>query len=93
MEQLPKTVAIVGLGYVGLPLACLCAGKKYKTYAIDVDQKKIELIEKGISPIKDKKLEEDIKKLWRNGGDNNSKIIFKRVKKYLKEAIKFLKAE
>ncbi len=53
-------VAVIGLGYVGLPLACLCAEKGYKTYAVDIDPKKIELIKKGISPICDKKLQEEL---------------------------------
>ena len=28
-------VSVIGLGYVGLPLACLCAEKEYTTYGID----------------------------------------------------------
>ena len=48
-----KTVTIVGLGYVGLPLACLCAEKGFKVYGLDIDKNKIELINRGISPIDD----------------------------------------
>ena len=33
-----KTITIVGLGYVGLPLACLCAEKGYKVYGFDVNK-------------------------------------------------------
>ena len=46
-----KTVTIVGLGYVGLPLACLCAEKGYKVYGYDFDKNKVDLINRGISPI------------------------------------------
>ena len=55
-----ETITIVGLGYVGLPLACLCAEKGHKTYALDIDKNKADLINKGISPIKDEHI---IKKL------------------------------
>jgi len=61
--MLNKTVCVVGLGYVGLPLLCLSIEKGYKAYGFDIDKKKIELINKGISPIKDKFLEEKLKKL------------------------------
>ena len=34
------SVSVIGLGYVGLPLACLCAKKGYTTYGIDIDTEK-----------------------------------------------------
>jgi nucleotide sugar dehydrogenase len=52
----PK-VCVIGLGYVGLPLAAVCASKGYQTYGFDNDLKKIELIKKGISPFKEEFLE------------------------------------
>src|SRR3989344_1379390 len=36
-----ETVAVVGLGYVGLPLALLAEEKGYKVIGIDIDEKKI----------------------------------------------------
>ncbi|MBU0598624.1 nucleotide sugar dehydrogenase [Patescibacteria group bacterium] len=45
-------ITIVGIGYVGLPLACLCGEKGYKTFGISKDRKKINQINNGISPIK-----------------------------------------
>ena len=48
-----KTITIVGLGYVGLPLAILCAGKGHKVFGLDIDQKKIDLINQNKSPIDD----------------------------------------
>lgn len=67
-EPLSKTtkkeaVSVIGLGYVGLPLACLCAEKKYETYGIDSDFSKVELINKGISPIDDNQLKRELKKV------------------------------
>lgn len=56
-------VGIIGLGYVGLPLACLCAKKGHEVYGIDLSQEKIDLINCGRSPIKDCRLENDIREL------------------------------
>ena len=56
-------IAIVGLGYVGLPLACLCAEKGLNVYGVDVDKNKISLINQGISPIDDEELKEKIRLL------------------------------
>ncbi|MEA2038027.1 MAG: nucleotide sugar dehydrogenase [Nanoarchaeota archaeon] len=52
-----RSVAIIGLGYVGLPLALLCSKNGHKTYGIDVDNNKIESIKKGINPIENSKME------------------------------------
>ena len=48
-----KAVAIIGLGYVGLPLACICAGKGYEVRGFDLDAEKVALVNAGKSPIKD----------------------------------------
>ena len=46
-----QVVTIVGIGYVGLPLACLCGMKGFRTYGIAKEKHKINLINRGISPI------------------------------------------
>ncbi len=47
-----KTVAgIIGLGYVGLPLAMACSKAGFRTIGIDIDQTKVDLLEKGFSYI------------------------------------------
>jgi len=58
-----SSVSIVGLGYIGLPLACLCAEKNIDTYGIDIDKNKISLIKQGISPIDDPDLRDSVKKI------------------------------
>ena len=58
-----KAVAIVGLGYVGFPLACLCAEKGMEVYGIDLDKNKVNAIKEGKSPIDDQILKEKAKKL------------------------------
>jgi len=54
---MPKSISIIGLGYVGLPLAVLCREKSLETKGFDTDKKKIALIREGKSPIKDAWLE------------------------------------
>jgi len=46
-------IGVVGLGYVGLPLAVEYANKGFKTYGIDIDKKKIDSLKKRINYILD----------------------------------------
>ena len=48
-----KTITVVGLGYVGLPVACLCAEKGLKVYGFEISSEKVSSINKWESPIKD----------------------------------------
>jgi len=57
-----KAIAIIGLGYVGLPLACLCAEKGIDVYGVDTDKTRADLISKGISPIDDHELKASVKR-------------------------------
>ncbi len=45
-------IAVAGLGYVGLPLALRFAEKGFKTFGLDVDKSKVELLQSGNSYIK-----------------------------------------
>lgn len=66
-----KTVAIIGLGYVGLPLAIRCAEKGYKVFGVDLDDKKLAKIKKGQSPFKEEFIEQRISLLKKvNVGDD-----------------------
>lgn len=58
-----ETVCIVGLGYVGLPLACLCAEKGLRVNAFDLDKSIVEKTNRGVSHIKDNDLESRLGKL------------------------------
>ncbi len=62
MNNLIKTVAVIGLGYVGLPLAVRAKEKGYEVIGLERDEKKIELINKGISPIEEEYLYENLPK-------------------------------
>ena len=44
-------VGVIGLGYVGLPLAMLISNKGFKTYGFDIDENKIKLLKKKKSYI------------------------------------------
>jgi UDP-N-acetyl-D-mannosaminuronic acid dehydrogenase len=45
------TVAVIGLGYVGLPVACSVARAGFRVLGIERDHTKVALLRKGISPI------------------------------------------
>ena len=47
--QKEHTIAILGLGYVGLPLA-VAFSKKYKTLGFDINAEKAALIASGVDP-------------------------------------------
>jgi nucleotide sugar dehydrogenase len=48
-----KTVVVVGLGYVGLPMALRSKEVGYDVYGLDLDQSKLDLINQGKSPIEE----------------------------------------
>ena len=50
-----KSVAVIGLGYVGLPLLRLLSVRKIKSYGFDINHKKILSIKKNFSYISDLK--------------------------------------
>jgi nucleotide sugar dehydrogenase len=62
MPKQEKIVCVIGLGYVGLPLAVRCVEKGYKTYGLELDKEKVALINKGKSPIEEKFLEDNLPK-------------------------------
>jgi UDP-N-acetyl-D-glucosamine dehydrogenase len=58
-----KTVTIIGLGYVGLPLACLCAEKGHGVYGLEIKEEIVKKVNDGVSPLKDAELSAQVKKL------------------------------
>jgi UDP-N-acetyl-D-glucosamine dehydrogenase len=51
IKKKKAVIGIVGLGYVGLPLAILFAKKGFKVFGFDIDSKKIKLINSNHSYI------------------------------------------
>ena len=45
-----ENVVVVGMGYVGFPLACILANCGYKVSGIDVNEQRIDQVNKGILP-------------------------------------------
>ena len=52
-NKMSTTISVIGLGYVGLPLAISAAQSGYEVNGIDVDRVKVEFIKSGKSPIED----------------------------------------
>ena len=62
-----RTISVVGLGYVGLSLAVALGLKGFKVIGIDIDSRKISAINKGLSPIKEPGVVENLPQLVREG--------------------------
>jgi UDPglucose 6-dehydrogenase len=62
----PSTVAVIGVGYVGLTTAVCLAHLGNRIIAVDVDEDKVQSMSKGIAPI----LEEGLDELMREGIDS-----------------------
>lgn len=58
MENNKPKVCIIGMGYVGLPLAAICAQKGYFVTGFDIDQEKLNIIAQRKSPFHEKFLED-----------------------------------
>lgn len=56
-------ICVMGLGYVGLPLACLCAKKGHEVCGIDLNKEIVEKTNRGISHVADEKLNRELKEL------------------------------
>ena len=74
MEKKSQTVCIIGLGYVGLPLAVQCALKGYTVYGLENDTEKNALINDGQSPIKEEFLEKNLPNVKITATDDASVI-------------------
>ena len=55
-------ISVLGTGYVGLVSGVCLAEKGHEVVCVDIDQKKVDLINQGISPIFETGLEDLLKK-------------------------------
>lgn len=62
MSATKEKIAVIGLGYVGLPLALLADKKGYEVVGIDTNREKIQLISKKVSPISDQRISKELEK-------------------------------
>jgi len=70
LEQIKNresTVCVVGLGYVGLPTAIFFAENGFNVIGVDVEEKKLTLINQGISPLGELGLDERLQKVVEDG--------------------------
>ena len=56
-----KSICVVGLGYMGLPMASLLSLAGFKTFGVDLNDKKLDLISKGQSPFDEAGMTESLK--------------------------------
>lgn len=70
MSQLDKKIknksariCVIGLGYVGLPTSVFFADRGFSVIGVDVDKRKVDMINSGVSPLKDLDLNEQVKRL------------------------------
>jgi UDP-N-acetyl-D-glucosamine dehydrogenase len=57
MSLTEKKIAVIGLGYVGLPLAALCAKKGYPVVGLDAKEAVVEQLQQGRCHIRDEAVE------------------------------------
>jgi len=62
-----KKVAVIGMGYVGLPLAALCAKKGYTVVGLDTNKAAVEKLKSGISHIRDEIVERLLREAHQTG--------------------------
>jgi UDP-N-acetyl-D-glucosamine dehydrogenase len=53
VETRQARVGVIGLGYVGLPLAVVFAEAGYQVRGIDIDPAKVDALNRGVSPVED----------------------------------------
>ena len=74
MQKQNEKVCVIGLGYVGFPLAVQCAAKGYEVFGYDKDEKKLARIEKGENIVDAEYLEKILPKVKLNVIRDEKKI-------------------
>lgn len=69
-----QTVGLIGLGYVGLPLACLASEKGFKVVGFERKDEKVALINKQKSPFVDAKLSRWLKRVSIEATTDSSRL-------------------
>ena len=66
LKEKTAVLGVIGLGYVGLPLAVEKAKAGYRTIGFDIQQKKVDMVNKGVNYIGDV-VDEDLSALVNKG--------------------------
>ncbi|PKL79468.1 MAG: hypothetical protein CVV25_07900 [Ignavibacteriae bacterium HGW-Ignavibacteriae-4] len=68
-------ISVLGLGYVGLPLAAAIAKlTDHNVQGYDIDSSKVNSIKQGVSPIDDEQCAKDLKEITLNVSDESSSL-------------------
>ncbi len=67
VEDRSATIAVVGLGYVGLPTAVAFADLGFSVLGIDLDVRRVEAVQQGKNPLPELGLEEGIARATKSG--------------------------
>lgn len=59
-QTAPSTVSVIGLGYIGLPTAVVCAQAGWTVYGCDSHEERVRQINHGIAPFIEKGLEQQL---------------------------------
>jgi UDP-N-acetyl-D-mannosaminuronic acid dehydrogenase len=62
-----KKICVMGLGYIGLPTSALLASKGYEVYGVDINQKVVDIINKGEIHIVEPELDTFVKAAVKSG--------------------------
>jgi UDP-N-acetyl-D-mannosaminuronic acid dehydrogenase len=60
-----KSISVIGLGYVGLPLAIMLAKAGFVIKGYDINTQLIDKLSSGIFPFKEEELRKDFEEVWR----------------------------
>ena len=67
IEEKSAEIAVVGLGYVGLPTAAVLAGKGFSVLGADINPRVVRAVNSGTSPISEPGLEKLVKRVVAEG--------------------------
>ena len=62
-----KKICVIGLGYIGLPTAALLANKGYEIRGVDIDQRTVDIINRGEIHIVEPELDTFVKAAVNSG--------------------------
>ena len=62
-----KKICVIGLGYIGLPTAALLANRGYKIHGVDLDQRAVDIINRGEIHIVEPELDTFVKSAVNSG--------------------------
>jgi len=69
-----KSVSVIGMGYMGLPIACLLANAGHRVTGVDISLDKVTSINNGICPFEEKGLEQALESALKNSFRATTKL-------------------